>query len=142
GHRLAAYATIVAVLVTWAYAVTSQRENRPLVAAAWTSFGLVLVQAALGVLTVVTRLQPVLRSLHEANAALLVGSLAVLAYFAFRGTSADARPTPGETVMNYVGLTKPNVMSLLLFTTLSSMMIAAGGLPSVPLVLWTLLGGA
>jgi len=47
-----------------------------------------------------------------------------------------------QTVANYAGLTKPGVMSLLLFTTLTSMMVAAGGLPSLRLVFWTLLGGA
>ena len=45
-------------------------------------------------------------------------------------------------VRDYVALTKPNVMSLLLFTTLTAMMMAAGGWPSPGLVFWTLLGGA
>jgi len=45
-------------------------------------------------------------------------------------------------VVDYYGLTKPGVMSLLLFTTFTSMMMAAGGMPSLRLVIWTLLGGA
>jgi protoheme IX farnesyltransferase len=45
-------------------------------------------------------------------------------------------------VVDYYGLTKPGVMSLLLFTTFTSMMMAAGGLPSWYLAFWTLLGGA
>ncbi|HEY7981827.1 MAG TPA: heme o synthase [Candidatus Eremiobacteraceae bacterium] len=47
-----------------------------------------------------------------------------------------------STVRDYVGLTKPNVMSLLLFTTFTAMMMAAGGWPSPLLVWWTMLGGA
>ena len=47
-----------------------------------------------------------------------------------------------QAVINYYGLTKPGVMSLLLFTTLTSMLVAAGGVPSWPLIVWTLLGGA
>jgi protoheme IX farnesyltransferase len=47
-----------------------------------------------------------------------------------------------NTIRDYVALTKPNVMSLLLFTTFTAMMIAAGGWPSPLLVWWTLLGGA
>jgi heme o synthase len=43
---------------------------------------------------------------------------------------------------DYVALTKPNVMSLLLFTTLMAMLIAVGGIPSLALIAWTLLGGA
>lgn len=45
-------------------------------------------------------------------------------------------------VRDYLALTKPNVMSLLLFTTLTAMMIAVGGWPSPVLIFWTLLGGA
>jgi protoheme IX farnesyltransferase len=46
------------------------------------------------------------------------------------------------TLRDYLALTKPNVMSLLLFTTLMAMLIAAGGVPSLALIGWTLLGGA
>jgi protoheme IX farnesyltransferase len=45
-------------------------------------------------------------------------------------------------IRDYLGLTKPNVMSLLLFTTFTAMMMAVGGWPSIGLTLWTLLGGA
>jgi len=47
-----------------------------------------------------------------------------------------------NVVRDYVALTKPNVMSLLLFTTFTAMMMAAGGWPSPLLAFWTLLGGA
>ena len=47
-----------------------------------------------------------------------------------------------SAVRDYLGLTKPNVMSLLLFTTFTAMMLAAGGWPSPILVWWTMLGGA
>jgi protoheme IX farnesyltransferase len=46
------------------------------------------------------------------------------------------------TLRDYVALTKPNVMSLLLFTTFMAMFIAQRGMPAPLLVLWTLLGGA
>jgi protoheme IX farnesyltransferase len=51
---------------------------------------------------------------------------------------SDAR----TVVRDYVKLTKPNVMSLLLFTTLAAMFIAQGGVPNVWLMVCTLLGGA
>ena len=53
-------------------------------------------------------------------------------------TSSGAR----ATLRDYIALTKPNVMSLLLFTTLMAMFIAQRGVPAPWLVLWTLLGGA
>jgi len=47
-----------------------------------------------------------------------------------------------KKIVDYYGLTKPGVMSLLLFTTFTAMMMAAGGMPSWRLALLTLLGGA
>ena len=51
----------------------------------------------------------------------------------------------GETraiVSAYIALTKPGILSLLLVTTLGGMLIAARGVPSIGLVVWTLIGGA
>lgn len=42
----------------------------------------------------------------------------------------------------YVSLTKPRIISLLLVTTLAGMVLAANGMPSLPLVIATLVGGA
>ncbi|MFI5388237.1 MAG: heme o synthase [Candidatus Eremiobacterales bacterium] len=47
-----------------------------------------------------------------------------------------------KKIVDYYGLTKPGVMSLLLFTTFTAMMMAAGGLPSWRLALLTLIVGA
>lgn len=47
-----------------------------------------------------------------------------------------------ETLRDYVALTKPKIISLLLVTTLGAMLIAAPGFPPLGLVFWTLLGGA
>jgi heme o synthase len=47
-----------------------------------------------------------------------------------------------RTVLSaYVALTKPRIMSLLLLTTAAAMFLAADGLPPLPLLLITLLGG-
>ena len=42
---------------------------------------------------------------------------------------------------DYVALTKPGILSLLLFTTLCGMLVAAEGAPSLDLTIWTMLGG-
>ena len=47
-----------------------------------------------------------------------------------------------RTISAYVALTKPRVIELLLVTTAPVMILAAGGLPSIWLVLATLVGGA
>ncbi|SHH03723.1 heme o synthase [Streptoalloteichus hindustanus] len=48
----------------------------------------------------------------------------------------------GEKVRAYLALTKPRIIRLLLVTTVPAMLLAARGVPSLWLVLWTLVGGA
>ncbi|GAA1612523.1 heme o synthase [Leucobacter chromiireducens subsp. chromiireducens] len=55
---------------------------------------------------------------------------------------AQPRRSFGRTVKNYVALTKPRVMELLLVVTVPAMILAQGGLPNLWLVLATLIGGA
>lgn len=58
--------------------------------------------------------------------------------------AAVAPAAPGRLrtlVADYVSLTKPKVIMLLLVTTLAAMYITEAGTPSLWLVLWTLVGG-
>lgn len=52
-----------------------------------------------------------------------------------------ARSRSAALIRDYVALTKPRVISLLLLTTLASMFITPAGLPPFSLVVWTLIGG-
>lgn len=47
-----------------------------------------------------------------------------------------------DRLRGYVALTKPRIVELLLVTTIPTMFVAARGVPSGWLVLWTLIGGA
>ena len=53
-----------------------------------------------------------------------------------------ASPALGSKLGAYVALTKPRIIELLLVTTLPTMVVAHGGLPSVWLIAATLTGGA
>ena len=46
-----------------------------------------------------------------------------------------------DVLSAYVALTKPRIIELLLVTTVPAMFLAAGGVPPLPLVLVTLVGG-
>lgn len=46
-----------------------------------------------------------------------------------------------DVVAAYVALTKPRIIELLLVTTVPAMFLAAGGLPPLPLVIATMIGG-
>jgi protoheme IX farnesyltransferase len=55
---------------------------------------------------------------------------------------ALARPQLATTVRNYISLTKPRIIVLLLITTVPAMVVAQRGWPSSWLVLATLIGGS
>jgi protoheme IX farnesyltransferase len=59
------------------------------------------------------------------------------------GRSGDGAPQrPVRTVIrHYVALTKPRIIELLLITTIPTMFLAAGGFPSLWLILATMIGG-
>ncbi|MDX6581288.1 MAG: heme o synthase [Solirubrobacterales bacterium] len=46
-----------------------------------------------------------------------------------------------EVARDYIALTKPRIISLLLLTTLATMIVADGSFPPISTVLWTMLGG-
>lgn len=55
--------------------------------------------------------------------------------------SVTARGFWSQRLRDYVTLTKPRIISLLLVTTLAPMVLAAGGWPQGGLVFWTMVGG-
>jgi heme o synthase len=78
---------------------------------------------------------PVRQSLHDAAAGLTTAT---------QRAGISARNTPGgarQRLRDYVTLTKPRIISLLLVTTVTPMFIAVGGLPDGWTVLWATLGG-
>nr|WP_084635095.1 heme o synthase [Propionicicella superfundia] len=56
-------------------------------------------------------------------------------------TQTPAKRTGREIIAAYVGLTKPRIIELLLVTTIPAMFLAAGGVPDLWVVLWTMTGG-
>lgn len=141
-HRIPAYLTAILVLLMTALIHAAKDQPRDFRRLASVATGLVLLQAALGVATIVSGLVPLLRSLHQANGVLLAATLSLMTYRSLLGRGATETSTAVSLARSYIQLTKPRVMSLLLFTTLAAMMMAAGGFPSPALVFWTLLGGA
>jgi protoheme IX farnesyltransferase len=78
-----------------------------------------------------------------------VTSIDVTGRVAADGTAAPAAGAPRAAVdtrlrdvlQAYVGLTKPRIIELLLVTTVPAMFLAQGGVPSLALVLATMVGG-
>ncbi len=138
GHRFAAYLTLLLIAILTALVVRNKDQPSDFRVLVFVACGCALLQGVLGPLTIISGLAPVLRSVHQANGVMLV---AILALTTYRSHLGSARESWGQ-LKSYVQLTKPNVMSLLLFTTFAAMMMAAGGFPNPLLVVSTLLGGA
>src|SRR6476661_2853902 len=81
--------------------------------------------------------------IHLALAALSFAATLVVVAQSWRATEATLQTVTksfGGTVRDYVTLTKPRIMSLLLLTGLCGMIVGAGGLPPLWLVVTAMLG--
>jgi protoheme IX farnesyltransferase len=140
---------VVAGLVGWTAIAIHRSTDSPLPRRlALTLAVLVAVQLALGLLNVASRLSAVFVVPHLAvGAALWAGSVWLLLATRrlrpaeIRVAALIREPGPIDTVRAYVALTKPRIIELLLVTTIPTMVLATGGLPSPWLTAAVILGG-
>jgi protoheme IX farnesyltransferase len=108
---------------------------------------LFLAQGVLGWAMVALNRPAALTTLHNTLSALMWVVVVVLASLAHRLPMIIPQPIEKvlpawrQTINDYVTLTKPRVISLLLFTTLAGMFLTSAGLPPWYLVFWTMIGG-
>jgi heme o synthase len=148
-HRV--LAAIVVVMGAVLAARSGRLRHRGVRLLAWTTFGLLVLQAGLGAAAVLTRLAPWSVAGHVAGSSLAWTGLVALAATTLRVAprgrrAAEAEPPPGrsrarERVTAYLQLTKPDIIVLLLITTVPAMVLAEGGMPAGWLVAATLFGG-
>ena len=115
--------------------------------------GLFALQLALGVLNLFLLAPIWMQILHLLVADLIWITLVLLVLSAFSegvprveagegAQAAEAHAAKGKaTLMDYIALTKPRVISLLLFTALAALFVAAGGWPGWKPFLAVLFGG-
>jgi protoheme IX farnesyltransferase len=148
-HRV--MSLVVAGLVAWStvaiFRATDARLPRRL--ATWMSI-LVVVQVALGGANVLSQLSAFFVVPHLAVGAALFGLAFWQLLVARRLRPSELRvragtphrePSPADTVRAYVALTKPRIIELLLVTTVPTMVLAQGGIPSLWLVVAVMIGG-
>jgi protoheme IX farnesyltransferase len=154
-HRVLAAVAMLLVLWTAISARTGPDRHPLLLRLSTTALALFVAQILVGAANVWTRLQPWAVVAHVALSVLIWASVVALATVASRLAAGQPRPaedtdetTEGEhpslrdTVTAYYRLTKPRIVLLLLITTVPAMLLAARGLPSLWLILATLVGGA
>jgi len=152
-HRLLALLTVLGVLVL-AWQARRVRSDVPWVVGLTTAAAALMVaQVFVGAANIWFRLHPAVSVAHLAVAT-VIWVILVLATLADRalpvlereasraGARLESVRPLREVLRDYVVLTKPGVMILLLVTTLCAMLVAAQGLPALGTLFWTLLGGA
>ena len=149
-HRL--MSVVLVALIFWTLvAVRRATDARlPRRLAHWMAV-LIVVQILLGGLNVWSRLSALFVVPHLAVGAAIFGLSVWLLLTARRFRSAELQaaapeavarePGPGDTVRAYVALTKPRIIELLLVTTVPTMVLAHGGIPSLWLMAAVVIGG-
>jgi len=148
GHRLLVLAAGLLMGYQFLQAWRSQRSQTPILVASTAATVLFIAQALLGA-RLVEGFPLHLIVLHEATAVAVWAALVVqagAAGIAARTTEEEreeARAAAGRPrlALDFLLLTKPIVVLLLLVTTFAGMVIGAGEWPSLSLTFWTLLGG-
>jgi protoheme IX farnesyltransferase len=105
------------------------------VAAAWVAHRRLLVPASVSLLLFGAAALLTERSVHIATAALAFAAAAVTAALTYRGA-----PAPRSSSRDYVTLTKPRIMTLLLLTGFCGMVVGARGLPSANVAIAAMVG--
>jgi protoheme IX farnesyltransferase len=156
-HRV--LAALVFVLVLWVAvrARTMTPRTPDLVRFSTLLLVLFVAQILVGAAQVWTRLRPWPVVGHVALSVLIWATLVTLTTIAYRIAMTAGRTAPAEpaadpagepapsvrdTITAYYRLTKPEIIFLLLVTTVPAMVLAAGHVPSLWLILATLVGGA
>jgi heme o synthase len=158
-HRVLAALAALLVVGLSAQILRSRGETALRRAAGW-SIGLMLAQVLLGMAQVLlaragdSASLTALRIGHLAVGAGAWAALVVQVALALRLPSNESRGLRAESkvshsvlspqssvLKDYISLTKPGVISLLILTTVASMYLTPAGAPSLMLVLWTFVGG-
>ncbi len=149
-HRLVVL--VIGAIVTWQFVTAwrSQRSQPVLLPAATGAFLLLAGQVYIGAVNVARGFPADLVGLHAAAAAGMWAVQVILVFATgFEARAAEderaeaAQPLPlGRRIKDFVILSKPIIVLLLLVTTYAGMVVGGRGIPSLHLTFWTLLGGA
>ena len=135
-HGLGALVALALLLAAFLTALLGHRDRRGLVVATGLALFLLHVDIALGGLVALTGEASWARLLHITGAGASLASAALAVAVVFR----SGAPVATGSLRDYVTLTKPRIMSLLLVTALGGLFVGARGVPDAGLVTATLGG--
>ena len=147
-HQLVAAAATLLVVAVGVLVRRIRSDSQLIIALATATSVLMVVQIFVGAVSVWANRDPLVSVAHLSVAVVILGMLVAVVVLdrLIPVGAAVWRPaapvTMRQRLSDYVTLTKPGVMVLLLVTTFCGMLVAERGMPSWSLVWWTLLGGA
>jgi heme o synthase len=149
-HRLITLGTGIVLTALFLRAWRTQRSQQVILTAATTAFVLFVGEILVGAVMTLRAYSVELVWLHAVSAAALWASLVVLVTataHAGRSAAEEAleadQPLPvGRRLKDFIILSKPIIVLLLLVTTYAGMVVGGKGIPTLALTFWTMLGGA
>jgi heme o synthase len=149
-HRLITLAAGILVTIVFVRAWRSQRSQQVILTAASIVFVLFAGQILVSAVMTLRAYTPDLVGLHAVSAGALWGALVILvAATAFAARTAEEeleemrQPLPlARRLKDFVLLSKPIIVLLLLVTTYAGMVVGGKGIPTLAITFWTMLGGA
>ncbi len=149
-HRLVVGLVSLLVIAQFLTAWRSQRSQRVVLAASTGAFILFLGEVLIGALKVTRGFPAELVGLHAAVSAglwtvqVIVTAAAGLSTRTIEEEQSEARQSLpiGQRIRDFIILSKPIIVLLLLVTTYAGMVVGGRKLPAFSLTFWTLLGGA
>lgn len=144
-HRVSVALTSILVLVLLFEAWRTQRDHRLLLPLTTIVVVLFFAEAFVGAMQVIKGFPYYLRVMHSATAASLWVALTglVIAAGIYAKDSVGFPPLDiRQRLKDFLILTKPVIVLLLLVTTIAGMVAGAKSWPSAGLIFWTMIGGA
>lgn len=150
-HRWIALITAIAVIAVALQARRLRADSPALIALSVSVATITVAQIFVGAASIWFHLNPILDVAHLGVATIVWGLLLTIAVLDRMLAVGDVRASESvdslrvrvrQAASDYLTLTKPNVMILLLITTFCGMLIAKAGLPPLRIIVWTLIGGA
>jgi protoheme IX farnesyltransferase len=150
-HRLLVLLTAILIFWLLLQAWRTQRSQVAVLVSATAGAVLFISQGLMGAVNVAQGYPEHLVALHSATSAAIWVTLTLL--LTLTGLSSHSAQDeelesqeivgrrPGELLKDFLMLTKPIVVALLLVTTFAGMIIGAKSWPAARLIFWTLLGG-
>jgi heme o synthase len=144
-HRVSVGAAAILMLTMLFFAWKTQRDHRLLLPLTTATVTLFFAQAFVGAILTTRQFAPAYQVFHALTAvSLWVSLVGLVAAAGFLAKDAVAFPPLDvrQRLRDFLTLTKPIIVGLLLVTTFAGMVAGAKAWPSFSLAFWTLLGGA